>query len=82
MLHKIDALLEEKVGEDEVETISFMNTLFQKCYLVLLRGSRSDINLFANDSDSEASDSEELGEIAVIYAVGAIESGAGQLHWF
>ena len=35
-------------------------------------------NLFANDSDSEDSDSEELGgEIAVIYAVGAIESGAG-----
>ena len=75
---EIDALLEEKVGEDEVETISFMEyTIPEMLFGIDFEDPEAISNLFANDSDSEDSDSEELGEIAVIYAVGAIESGAG-----
>ena len=59
---EIDALLGGKVGEDEVETISFMEyTIPEMLFGIDFEDPEAISNLFANDSDSEDSDSEELG---------------------
>ena len=72
---ELDDLLESRLGSLELETVSFSEyVLPEKSMTDLLVSLSAD----SEDGDSSDDDSSPLGgEIAVVYAVGAIESGEG-----
>jgi len=72
---ELDDLLESRLGSLELETVSFSEyVLPEKSMTDLLVSLSTD----SEDGDSSDDDSSPLGgEIAVVYAVGAIESGEG-----
>jgi protease-4 len=72
---ELDDLLESRLGSLELETVSFSEyVLPEKSMKDLLVSLSAD----SEDGDSSDDDSSPLGgEIAVVYAVGAIESGEG-----
>jgi protease IV len=77
---EFEALLESNLDSLELETISFGEyALPENMFgMSMSEENLADLVSTLSDDDSEESDTEELGgEIAVIYAVGAIESGDG-----
>lgn len=77
---ELEALLESNLDSLELETISFGEyALPENMFgMSMSEENLADLVSTLSDDDSEESDTEELGgEIAVIYAVGAIESGDG-----
>ena len=77
---ELDALLESNLDSLELETISFGEyALPENMFgMSMSEENLADLVSTLSDDDTEESDTEELGgEIAVIYAVGAIESGDG-----
>ena len=72
---ELDDLLESRLGSLELETVSFSEYILpEKSMTDLLVPLSAD----SEDGDSSDDDSSPLGgEIAVVYAVGAIESGEG-----
>ena len=77
---ELEALLESNLDSLELETISFGEyALPENMFgMSMSEENLADLVSTLSDDDTEESDTEELGgEIAVIYAVGAIESGDG-----
>lgn len=77
---EFEALLESNLDSLELETISFGEyALPENMFgMSMSEENLADLVSTLSDDDTEESDTEELGgEIAVIYAVGAIESGDG-----
>ena len=77
---ELEALLENNLDSLELETISFGEyALPENMFgMSMSEENLADLVSTLSDDDTEESDTEELGgEIAVIYAVGAIESGDG-----
>lgn len=77
-----DALLEEKLGED-LELLSFNEYTFEDRLFGVTLSDPEAVSDLIDEITDESSDEEKEetnplgGEVAVIYAVGAIESGAG-----
>ena len=77
---ELDALLESNLDSLELETISFGEYALPENMFGMSMSEDNLAELVAtlSDDDTSESDTDELGgEIAVIYAVGAIESGDG-----
>ncbi len=77
---ELNDLMDEKLGEDiELSKISFLEyTLDERMFGFPLSSSDDFVELFNESSDNEDSDDENLGgEVAIIYAVGGIQSGEG-----
>ena len=77
---ELDALLESNLDSLELETISFGEyALPENMFgMSMSEDNLSELVATLSDDDTSESDTDELGgEIAVIYAVGAIESGDG-----
>lgn len=77
---ELDDLMDAKLGEDiELSKISFLEyTLDERMFGFPLSSSDDFVELFNESSDNEDSDDENLGgEVAIIYAVGGIQSGEG-----
>ena len=78
---ELESLLESKLDSLELEAISFGEyTLPERMFGMSMseEGLSEIISTLSEDEDSDSETSKELGgEIAVIYAVGAIESGDG-----
>lgn len=78
---EIEALLKEKVGgEDELQTLSFKEyTVGEELFGFDLSDPDAIVEMFENaEGGSDEEESKDLGgDVAVIYAVGGIESGEG-----
>jgi protease-4 len=78
---ELDALMEAKLGENvELSTISFMEyTLDERMFGLTLSTTDDFVELFSEASeDEEDSEDDSLGgDVAIIYAVGGIQSGEG-----
>ena len=78
---EINDLLESKLGEDvELSTMSFMEYTVEERFFGINISDSDDFVELINEASEEPEETDDLnlgGEVAIIYAVGAIQSGEG-----